>query len=154
MIFRSLTRAGIPSTKEPVGLSRVDGKRPDGLTLIPWQAGRCLIWDATVTDTSAASYLPDTSQAAGAAAEKAAARKHGKYSQLSAIHHFVPLAFETMGPINNEGLAFLSALGRKLSTATGDIRETTFLFQRLALTIQRFNDMTFRDTFTKININK
>jgi len=35
LICRSLFRAGIPATKEPTGLSRTDGKRPDGLTLIP-----------------------------------------------------------------------------------------------------------------------
>ena len=27
--------AGIPATKEPVSLLRSDGKRPDGLTLVP-----------------------------------------------------------------------------------------------------------------------
>src|SRR6218665_2935563 len=54
--------------KEPPGLLRSDGKRPDGLTLIPWQAGRSLIWDATVIDTLAASYLPATAATAGAAA--------------------------------------------------------------------------------------
>jgi len=39
MVF---TSAGIPVTKEPTGLSRTDGKRPDGMNLIPipWQAGR------------------------------------------------------------------------------------------------------------------
>ena len=35
-IARSLTAAGIPVSKEPSGLTRTDGKRPDGLTLIPW----------------------------------------------------------------------------------------------------------------------
>src|SRR5688572_26976040 len=55
LVWRALQRAGIPSTKEPVGLSRSDGKRPDGLTLIPWQGGRNLIWDVTVADTLAAS---------------------------------------------------------------------------------------------------
>src|ERR1043165_9527690 len=33
LIFRSLVRAGFPSTKEPMGLVRTDGRRPDGLTL-------------------------------------------------------------------------------------------------------------------------
>ena len=36
-IWRAFTNAGAPSTKEPSGMSRTDGKRPDGLTLIPWQ---------------------------------------------------------------------------------------------------------------------
>jgi len=31
LIWRSLTRAGIPSVKEPQGLTRSDGKRPGGL---------------------------------------------------------------------------------------------------------------------------
>ena len=37
MVYRALVSANIPVTKEPVSLSRTDGKRPDGLTLIPWQ---------------------------------------------------------------------------------------------------------------------
>src|SRR6218665_704167 len=36
IIHRSLNRAGIPAIKEPSGLTRSDGKRPDGQTLIPW----------------------------------------------------------------------------------------------------------------------
>ena len=30
----------IPSSKEPHGLVRSDGKRPDGLTLVPWKGGK------------------------------------------------------------------------------------------------------------------
>src|SRR5688572_25352750 len=52
LIWRTLQRAGIPSTKKPVGLSRSDGKRPEGLTLIPWQVGKNLIWNVTVADIS------------------------------------------------------------------------------------------------------
>src|SRR6218665_874087 len=50
IISRNLTLAGVPNIKEPQVISRTDEKRPDGLTLIPWQGGRCLLWDATVTD--------------------------------------------------------------------------------------------------------
>ena len=46
-----MTRAGIPSMKEPDGLVRDDGKRPDGLTLLPWNSGRSATWDVTVVDT-------------------------------------------------------------------------------------------------------
>ena len=55
MIWRALSKAGFPSIKEPQGLVRTDGKRPDGLTLVPWGDGRCATWDVTVTDTVAAS---------------------------------------------------------------------------------------------------
>jgi len=55
LICRGLIRAGIPAVKEPPGLSRADGKRPDGLTFIPWHRGRALIWDVTVVDSLASS---------------------------------------------------------------------------------------------------
>ncbi|XP_063361435.1 uncharacterized protein LOC134650409 [Cydia amplana] len=40
IIRRALVSANIPSTLEPPGLSRSDGKRPDGLTLVPWEKGQ------------------------------------------------------------------------------------------------------------------
>ena len=48
IISRAFASAKIPVTKEPSGLFRSDGKRPDGLTLIPWQRGLSLTWDVTV----------------------------------------------------------------------------------------------------------
>jgi len=36
---------------------RRDPKEADGLTLIPWQGGKALAWDATVTSTLADSYI-------------------------------------------------------------------------------------------------
>src|SRR6218665_1805571 len=77
LICCTLSKAGFPSIKEPPGLLR-----SDGLTLIPWQAGRSLVWDNTVIDTLAASYLPATAAAAGAAAGIAAERKNTKYNAL------------------------------------------------------------------------
>ena len=91
LIWRSLNRAQIPSSKEPAGLSRTDGKRPDGLSLIPWQAGKSLIWDVTVADTLATSQLPTTSSLAGAAAESAALKKIDKYRELSNSYVFVAI---------------------------------------------------------------
>jgi len=35
IIIISFASAGFPVTKEPTGLFRTDGKRPDGLTLVP-----------------------------------------------------------------------------------------------------------------------
>jgi len=117
VIYRALRRADVPAVKEPSGLSRSDGKKPDGLTLVPWQAGRCLTWDVTVADTLAASYSLISPTAAGAVAEAAAARKSTKYSDIAATHIFVPIAIETLGPICAEAEKFLVDLGKRLTHA-------------------------------------
>ena len=86
LIHRALIRAAIPAVKEPQGLSRDDGKRPDGLTLVPWQSGRSATWDVTVSHTLATSYVSQSAQQAGSAAAAASVRKTTKYSTLSASH--------------------------------------------------------------------
>ena len=149
LVWRSLIRADVPSVKEPAGLLRSDGKRPDGLTQIPWKAGRCMTWDVTVTDTLAESYLASTSTTAGAAAEGAASRKELKYQSLASTHSFIPLAFETLGPINAKAISFLNELGHRLSNLTGEPRETAFLFQRISIAVQRFNSICFHGSFTQ-----
>jgi hypothetical protein len=149
LVWRSLIRADVPSIKEPAGLLRSDGKRPDGLTQIPWKAGRCMTWDVTVTDTLAESYLASTSTTAGAAAEGAASRKELKYQALASTHAFIPLAFETLGPINSKAISFFNELGHRLSTLTGEPRETAFLFQRISIAVQRFNSICFHGSFTQ-----
>ena len=97
LIWKAAKRAQIPATKEPIGLSRIDGKRPDGATLITWKRGKPLAWDVTVPDTYVASHLDETADSAGAAAaaNKAAANKIFKYSTLATTHHFVPIFVET-----------------------------------------------------------
>jgi len=111
IIWRALSRAGIPSTKEPAGLIRADGKRPDGLTLIPWQGGKNLTWDVTVADTVALSHLPATARTAGGAAESAGDKKESKYQDLTRTYVFMPIAVETHGPINSKATVFLTELG-------------------------------------------
>ena len=49
-----------------------NGKRPD--TLVPWQSGKSLCWDMTVTCPLAESYIERAALEAGAAAEMAAIR--------------------------------------------------------------------------------
>ncbi len=84
VIWRSLTPTTIPATKAPRGFLPSDGKRLDGLTLIPWWEGCYLVWDITVADTTAAFSLPSTTITAGSAAESAAVRKEAKYAKLTA----------------------------------------------------------------------
>src|SRR6218665_3209550 len=106
---------GFSAIKEPQGMLRSDGRRPDGTTLIPWRAGRNLVWDATVIETIAPSYLQATAATAGAAAEIADVRKTKTYQDLLKTHHFIPLAMETLGPINETGITFVEDIGRLLT---------------------------------------
>ena len=153
LIYRAVRRADVPAVKEPAGLSRSDGKKPDGLTLVPWQVGRSLTWDVTVADTLAASYCAISTTAAGAVAEAAASRKTAKYASIASTHIFVPIAVETMGPVCAEAESFLTDLGRRLAQRSDDARETTFLFQRLSILIQRFNAICFRGSFIEEAVN-
>ena len=71
-----------------MGLLRTDEKRPDGVTLVPWQSGKSLCWDVTVTCPLAESYIDRAALEAGAAAEMAATCKEEKYVDLGARYIF------------------------------------------------------------------
>ena len=147
IIWRSLIRAGVPAVKEPSGLIRADGKRPDGMSQIPWETGKCVVWDVTVIDSLATSYLPLSAAAAGSAAEYAAERKMQKYTELAACYTFVPVALESLGPLNSTGANFIKSIGGRTWSCTGDHRENSFLWQRLSMAVQRFNAACLLGTF-------
>lgn len=97
LISRALISGGFPNILEPKGLCRIDGKKPDGLSLIPWSHGKALIWDVTVVDTLAPSYIYLSSKTSGSVADHAERRKHNLYAPLKENHVFTPIAFETLG---------------------------------------------------------
>ena len=74
VIFRAFSSAGIPATRKPVGLTRLDEKTPGGLTLVPLCAGKPLTWDITAVSTLANFYVESAAREAGAPAEQAAVR--------------------------------------------------------------------------------
>ena len=112
---RVLSAAVIPSSKEPQGLCRSDGKRPDGLTLVPWQSGKSLVWDVTVVCSLADSYVASASREASSVAELSASKKMDEYTGLATVYHFQPIAVEMLGPINVSASYFLAALAKKIS---------------------------------------
>ena len=83
----------------------------------------------------------------------AASRKEVKYVYIATTHIFLPLAFKTLGPLCSKALAFLKEIGRRLTLATDDKRETVFLFQRLSVAIQRYNAVCFADAFSSFQCN-
>ena len=72
---------------------------------------------------------------------------HGhKYSQLPSEYIFQPLAGECQGTFNSSRFEFLCEVGRRLSNASGDLQETSFVFQRISVILQRFNSALIHET--------
>jgi hypothetical protein len=106
---------------------RADGcNSPDGLALIPWQAGRSVAWDVSVLTHSlrltAANLI-----AAGAAAAAASVRKSVKYASFASITYiFIPSAWETLDTTKIEALEFFVELGRRIAVNSNDNRHLLF----------------------------
>src|SRR5438034_1558753 len=77
----------------------------------------------------------------------AATRKLEKYQELACGYEVVPVVIETMGPMNPAGADFITGIGRLSVQQTGDQRETSFLWQRLSVSLPRFNAVCFRGAF-------
>ena len=146
IIYHSLASANIPSRLEPSGLHRADGKRPDGVTLIPWTEGKFLVWDSTCVDSFCDSRIRGSSREAGGAAAAAEKNKHSKYAHLDRSYVFQPIAVETCGTIGPDSLSFLRNLGRRLKATTGEPQSFTYLLQRLSVAIQMGNSASVQST--------
>ena len=138
ILQRAFISAGVLATREPLGLC-TNGKRPDGITSVPWRKGRCLAWDATCPDTYAPSHLHASSIVAGSAAEEFEVSKKKKYADLPQHIDFVPVAIETTGVWGKEGWDLVKDLGKRLAKTLVEPRSTSFLRQRISLAIQRGN---------------
>ena len=51
-----------------------------------------------------------------------------QHTYIAQSYLFVPVAAETMGAINKDGMDFLSDLGRQITQSKDDHRESAFLF--------------------------
>ena len=138
IVKKALNSAHIPAVREPPGLCRRDGKRPDGLTLVPWAHGKCLVWDVTVVDALAPSRVESFEPLK--AAEEAEERKEAKYRELiSSGYAFQPIAFETQGNSGPRTLRFLNELGSRLRANTLEDNARQYLFQRISIAIHTAN---------------
>ena len=139
VIRDSLKAANIPSTLEPVGLLRNDGRRPDGVTITPWSRGRALAWDFTCVHRLAVSNLRAASLEGPTVADEAEERKRNHYSDLPATYQFQPVAIETLGGIGASSWQFLKDLAKKIESQCHHKNSFAFLRQRLSIAVQRGN---------------
>ena len=140
LIHRALSSIKVPCTLEPRGLSCSDGRRPDGISLIPWSQGRAVIWDVTIHDTLAPSYIKLSSSRARAVAGNASGQKRRLYHDLSSLYHLqlIPIAIEIMGVFSNDCRSFLKDLARRIRLQNNDSSAYLSLCQKISVIIQRY----------------
>ena len=74
------------------------------------------------------------------------ARKRSKYVDLGTRYSFEPIAVETLGAFNASARHLLDDLGRRISVISGEARESSFLYQRISVLIQRLNAVLLHDS--------
>ena len=94
--------------------------------------------------------MTETSTKAGSAAELTASRKEFRYQDLTERYVFVPIVVESLGLLGSKGTSFLSEVGRRISAATSDVKESSYLYQRISVALQRFNAICIYHTFRDI----
>ena len=146
-IHRAFISSGTLATREPHSLCTAIGKRPDGVTQVPWKRGRCLAWDATCPDTYALSAIQGSSLRVGSAASTAEVNKSRKYSDIVVGVDFVPVAIETSGVWGEQALELITEIGRRIAAVTYEPRSTSFLRQRISVAVQRGNAFCVLGTF-------
>ena len=111
MLIRACIRSGTPSAKEPTGLFPSDEKlkRPDGVTLVPYGKPEDASPGMSLAPTLAVSHRPLTSILYHCCRRRTSGPAEAYYQICSlfrdegGLYDFVPVAIETLGPINNEG---------------------------------------------------
>ena len=106
-----------------------------------------MAWDVAVASTLAESYVEAAARESGAVAEQAAQRKVEKYRYAFPNYCFQPIAVENLGAMNRSAVDFINTLGRRISFVSGEDKESAFLFQRISITIQRFNSILLFESF-------
>ena len=133
MLFEA---AGVLSQLEPAGLSRDDGKRSGRASIVPWKQSKSLIIQGCYLHQHRRCFTHHNHCGRiRAFCEAAEVKKRKNFllcERLSVPAHCLrdPRLFRT----GNEG--FVAHLGRRSSEITGDPSSSSFLTQKLSVSIQ------------------
>ena len=107
--------------------ARLDGKGPEGVTLIPWAWGRPLLWNATVPDALAPSYSQTVISGPRAVAAQAELKK---FSSTLPFPLLFALFLLPLNPWASSALALslscMTLAGELLSILVTDVPWSTF----------------------------
>ena len=145
LIYRTMIRAGIPALKEPQGLVRVDGKRPDRWPYF----GAMAVWTQRHLGRNRCRHASHVIHHSVSHQCRQCCRSCSfkKNSEIQYAEPQLPLLPSGYCPLSVNSQLFICELGRRTALRTSDPRETAFLFQRISVAIQRFNAVCLANTF-------
>ena len=136
--FIMVAEAWAAAILKPAGLSRVDGKRPDGATVLLFSRGFPMAWDATIVYSCASSNLHATASSAGAAA--ASAEDHKRTNIRVCCHenrvNFQPFCLETVGLFGPSVQLILTEIAARISVRTVEKGVQSRLHRQIASAVQ------------------
>ena len=127
------------SVLELLGLAPDDGKRPDGVTVLPFERCLPMAWDATITHTCSSSNLHETAVLAGAGAAAAKVRKEAKYSSLADRVQFRDVEIETIGAFGPSAHRLVDEIAGRIESRTGVAGARVILYRHIAAAVQTGN---------------
>ena len=135
-----------------------NAQRPDGVTMIPWEMGKQLVWGVTVVDALAPSRFNQGSSCnLGTTVTDAEARKIENFRELIDIgYNFQLMALEVQGFLGESSEVFITRLCKMLCRSHDDQRAGSFLKQRISMALQIGNaacvlgTVSDRDAFEEI----
>ena len=148
IISRAVKRAQIPAVKELVGLSRLDGKRPDGAALN--SLGKEKSSHLRCHGTRHICAVTCRRHCNFGRSQSCYYKKDVQVSVSDRHQLFVPVPIETGGTRDIQAIEFIEELGKRIMNVTNELLETQYLFQRISIAIQWGNVGFFRNIFWRL----
>ena len=99
----------------------IDGRRPDGASLVPLFRGKCIAWDFTCVHPTCVrrptSLLQPTLVPSSLTPPKT---KRNRYQDIEVTYIFEPVAYETLGGIGTTSCQFLKEISHRISSHSRD----------------------------------
>ena len=108
------------------------------MTLTPWSHGKSLLWDVTIRDTLAPSYIHESSKHSGSVADNAERAKNNHYLKLKENYLFTPIAFETIGSMGPDTKEFIKKLGNMMKRSTGEAKSKYYVHSRKNICVKSY----------------